>query len=373
MSNGTEARRVDAEIDDTDGAVNDTPLSVQKLPGSSVLEKFLETGKGDPLERLEAMTEFLKKLRLYSIQQCYPSDFVIHVATDDAGTVISERAYLQDIGCDRGGKPWGIVEMGEPTRTKTDFADGTYLIEFKGPMYSRVTGEMAPAVLGSAWSGDRFFRKGLVGDESVNPSNVVKKAAANFHGRGVRRLAGLGGIPLEELSRAGLDVSKCVRVTWAKGAKGGESTGVSTGGSGAGHGPVLNFGKSKGKHASEVSDKDLGWYIKALGENVADPSKAQYADRNQVTLDALLAEQERRKNPASSATNADKPAEPQTRGQRLMAIQARLKGAVKAQGALLSYFKVDVLSDLTDEQLAQCEAMTDAQLRGEEPREPGAD
>lgn len=59
-------------------------------------------------------------------------------------------------------------------------------------------------------------------------------------------------------------------------------------------GLVVPFGAAKGKLLSEATPKDLAWLAKVLPEDVANPAKAKYAEKNQALLDAVLAELGRR-------------------------------------------------------------------------------
>lgn len=318
----------------------------------SILERYLAQGTGDPLERIEKMAEVLDRLRRLSIAQTYPSDWIIHASFDGDGNLLAERGYLQDIGADRAGKVWGI-QLTQPIVEREEFNDSTFAYHFAADAHCRITGEYVENVEGSRWSGDRFFKKSIGADEKVDPVDVRKAAYANLHGRAVRALAGLGGVPLEALGKAGLDVSKCVRVSYAKGAKGGESTGAGTGSAGGALGPQITFGKSKGKRASELNDKDLAWYVKALTENVADESKAQYRDNNQRTLDGLLAEQERRKNPAMPTAEKAAIPEPKNKGEWLTLINKRLVAlpGIRVPEFLSKFYGVESVSDLTDDNL----------------------
>jgi len=59
---------------------------------------------------------------------------------------------------------------------------------------------------------------------------------------------------------------------------------------------TVPFGKNKGKRPSELNDKQLDWYIEAAEKGVNDPAKAKWKDKNQLWLDALLADKARRAN-----------------------------------------------------------------------------
>jgi hypothetical protein len=49
-----------------------------------------------------------------------------------------------------------------------------------------------------------------------------------------------------------------------------------------GDGPLVKFGRDKGKRLSEVSD--LSWYRNAVASSVDDPSKERYRDQNVAHL-----------------------------------------------------------------------------------------
>jgi hypothetical protein len=64
----------------------------------------------------------------------------------------------------------------------------------------------------------------------------------------------------------------------------------------------LKFGKQKDVPIADLADDDLAWYAKTLGQNVDDPEKSAYRDKNQRDLDAVKAEQAwRRANPGRAA------------------------------------------------------------------------
>lgn len=50
----------------------------------------------------------------------------------------------------------------------------------------------------------------------------------------------------------------------------------------AGDGPLVRFGRDKGKQLSRVTD--LTWYRRAVAENVADPTKARFHEQNVAHL-----------------------------------------------------------------------------------------
>jgi hypothetical protein len=60
----------------------------------------------------------------------------------------------------------------------------------------------------------------------------------------------------------------------------------------AGDGPLVRFGRDKGKRLSEVAD--LSWYRRAIAESVEDPSRERYRAQNEAHLAEVDAEIARR-------------------------------------------------------------------------------
>jgi hypothetical protein len=281
-----------------------------RMAGSAPLDRWVEGDPEKALKLVETRVKMLEQLRVASIKATYPTDWIITTSVDRDGAIVSQRGYLQDIGAERAGKIWGI-EVGMPAIEDKAFEDGTISYHMIAEAWSKVTGERLDYVEGSRWSGDPFFAKQVKepGDK-VDPTDVRKAAYANLHGRAVRALGGLNGVPLDVLRQAGLDVNKVVHVNYKAGEKGGDSSGAATVGSAE---AVVAFGNSKGKKVSELEDKDLAWYAKAYAENVADPGRAKFAKANQRVLDAIKAETERRARAAAheAETGTPKP-EPAT-------------------------------------------------------------
>lgn len=342
----------------------------------SMLERWIESGDDRALKRIDVLVKTLEHLRTASIRATFPSDWIIHTSVDGDGNVLRQVGYLQDCGADRAGKIWGIA-IERPSETREDFQkDGTFAYRLVADAYSKVTGERVENVLGSRWSGDKFFTKALAEGETPDPSDVAKAAYANLHGRAVRALAGLGGVPVEALKNAGLDMSRVVFVGYGKGAKGGESKGAGVGTAEF----TVPWGNCKGKKLGELEDKDLNYYLRKAEEAVADPAKEKYREREQRALDAYRAEHERRKNAAeqSSETGA-KPAaaggdKPTAIGGKVRALHDRLtaalgKGKQRAMGNLLRSlthefdFEREMLSDCTEEELDKLAKVTDAELK----------
>lgn len=293
-----------AEVD-TAPVISPEALVPTRNGGASMLDRWVNSDPKAAMERVETMVKVLEGLRAASIRASYPSDWIIHSTVDRDGVVTKQVGYLQDSGAERAGKVWGI-EVGNPAIEREDFPDGTYSYHMLAEAWSKVTGERLDYAEGSRWSGDPFFARQVrdPGDR-IDPTDVRKAAYSNLHGRAVRSLSGLNGVPLEILRQAGIDINKVVHVSYGQGNKGGESSGASAMGTAE---AVVAFGQSKGMAVSQLADKDLAWYEKAYGENVADPAKARFVKANQRVLDALRAEKERRAQAASHTAETGTPA-----------------------------------------------------------------
>ena len=356
-----------AEIESPPVTTEEPGLVAQRVTGTSMLERWVEHDPEKAIERVNILVKTLEQLRIASIRATYPSDWIIHTTKDrSSGEVIKQVGYLQDSGAERAAKPWGI-EVGNPAIEREDFPDGTYSYHMIADAWSKITGERLDYTEGSRWSGDHFFQRPADPDYRIDPTDVRKSAYANLHGRAVRALSGLNGVPLDMLRQAGLDVAKCVHVTYDPSAKGGQSAGVSLGTADI----KVAFGRQAGKTPAELEDKDLAWYVKVYTDNVADPGKAKFVKANQRVLDALKAEQERRAqamtHEAETGTKASPAAEGEGasagRGTQLADLHARLQDAVKDGRLVAPLLRVltkekfgrekAALSELTDEELGK--------------------
>src|SRR5262245_14427338 len=277
-----------AEIE-TEPVTTSEALTPHRGAGS-LLDRWVNSDPEAAVARVESMVKMLEALRVASIRATYPADWCIHVARDQDGNIVSQTGYLQDCGAERAGKVWGI-EVGSPAIEREDFPDSTYCYHMVADAFSRVTGERLDYAEGSRWSGDLFFTRRQDGPENkIDPTDVRKAAWANLHGRAVRSLSGLTQVPLEQLGKAGLDVSKVRTIDYNKGAKGGTSVGAGVGTAD----PVMGFGNAEGKRPADLDSKDLAWYIAAYTRNLDDPKRAKFRAANERILAALNAEAERR-------------------------------------------------------------------------------
>jgi hypothetical protein len=355
---------------ETPPVTSENELVPRKSAGGSMLERWVEGDSEKAIERVNTMVRMLEQLRLASIKATYPSDWLIHTTTDPDGAIVKQVGYLQDSGAERAGKIWGI-EVGMPAIEREDFPDGTYIYHLTAEAWSKVTGERIESVEGSRWSGDAFFQRQVKNEgDKVNPTDVRKAAYANLHGRAVRALAGLHGVPLEMLRQAGLETGKLVFLTYGRGTSG-AAVGTAD--------IVIGWGNAKGTKVSDLSERDLTFYRGAYDRDVADPAKGQYQKRNQRVLEALKAEQEKRERAAAQPTGGeDAPAGAEFagggRGQKLGELLVRLRDVLGKpnQRAFAAYLKrltkefgaeKAAISDLTDDELERLGAMSDDDLR----------
>lgn len=359
-----------AEVE-TPPIINEEHLVPTRASAGGLVDRWVEADPDRALKLIEARVRTLDLLRAASIRATYPSDWIVNVSRDPDGGILSERGYLQDIGADRAGKVWGI-EVGSPAIEREDFPDANYTYHMVAEAWCKVTGERLDYVEGSRSSGDKFFTRGLAEGEKPDPADIRKAAWANLHGRAVRALCGLSGVPLDMLRQAGLDVSKCIIVDYQKGSKGGESTGASVGTTDA----IIPWGNAKGTKVQDLTDKDLTYYHGAYERDVKDPGKAKFQKNNERMLGTLTAEKERRgrasEQEAETGTKAgeSEDGKPSTRGNKLANLHTRLVDACGKDGRVLAgalrimtseVFGLEIasLSELTDDQLDKLSGVPD--------------
>lgn len=294
--------------------VGETALAPIATAAMTMLERWID--KPDTaIERVETMVKVLERLRVASIKATYPSDWIIHTTKSPEGDIVKRVGYLQDSGAERAGKVWGI-EVGNPAIEREPregvWPDGSFSYHMVAEAWSKVTGEKLEYVEGSRWSGDKFFQRPSDPEWKVDPTDVRKSAYANLHGRAVRSLAGLGGVPLEILQQAGIDITKVVGVSYDRGSKGGTSAGATLGGAETAE-FVVKWGNSKNKKVSELEPADLEYYLQSCDRDLADPAKAKYKKNTEQFKAALDAEKDKRaRSEAQAAAGgaAPQPAEP---------------------------------------------------------------
>jgi hypothetical protein len=161
------------------------PITVEEIAA-------LGTEQADAV--IKARVQIIKTLRAASIKQCHASDWVLYKDTR-TGRVL---AYLEDKGAQRLMPLWGIGITRITPATRENSEDGeSYAYTVVGDGYCNVTRQEVLSMEGTRYSTERFAEEKTAG---IQRETSVKKAArANLEGRIVRNLAGLNGVPLDEL------------------------------------------------------------------------------------------------------------------------------------------------------------------------------
>lgn len=155
----------------------------------------LAAKQGDAVKILEARVLVLETARSKAIAMTHPEDWVLYKTRDERVT-----GYLEDVGCERVRPIFGIRIFNVDEGRKVTADDGkSFAIIFRGCGSSGLTLDVLDAVEGIRESTEDFC-KDLTG---VKQEIRVRQAArANLDGKIVRELAGLGSVPIEELTRA---------------------------------------------------------------------------------------------------------------------------------------------------------------------------
>lgn len=119
----------------------------------------------------------------------------------------------------------------------------------------------------------------------TDEGSIMKAAYTNCRVNGITQLLGLRNMSWDRLDSLGINEGKVAKVEYDTGAKGG--------GRGKASDDVeLKFGKSKGKHLSEVGDDDVRWYVGCWEKDLADPEKSKFHANSRKNIEiaqALLA------------------------------------------------------------------------------------
>jgi hypothetical protein len=67
----------------------------------------------------------------------------------------------------------------------------------------------------------------------------------------------------------------------------------------------VHFGKKEGTPITELDDRSLDWFITAARDNIADPKRDKYREKNQEWLEHLLDERDRRADDTSEDGEAE--------------------------------------------------------------------
>lgn len=164
-------------------------------PGVPItVEEIAALGPEEAQKLAKTREQVIQTIRKGSIRQTHPSDWVLY-KDPKTGRVL---AFLEDKGCQRLMDLWGveITRITPPERQNSE--DGqSYAYSIVGDGRSTITQRKVISETGTRYSTERFATEKPAG---IERENAVKKAArANLEGRIVRNLAGLNGVPLEEL------------------------------------------------------------------------------------------------------------------------------------------------------------------------------
>lgn len=171
--------------------------ALMRHPGTMVTLDELAMLKGKALEIIEARATVLETARARAIRLTFPDDWVLYKKPEDQGGRIT--GYLWDAGCWRARPVFGISTFNIRGPVHVQGAlPGEFSVRFTGDGRSNLTGEVVEQILGARSSTDDAC-KGKEGPALAD--QVEKDARANFEGNVVRRLAGLGSVPAEELVR----------------------------------------------------------------------------------------------------------------------------------------------------------------------------
>lgn len=190
-----EAEAVEPEI--IEGEERSVTLRRPNIPTTINELAALDQNRGKAI--IEHRAEILQTLRSFSIQLTTPRDWTLYKTPDGVIT-----GFLDDAGCDRIKKLWGIQisNIGQMTRIPAEglAADGAFAYQITGDGQCAMTGESVFEMEGVRYSNERYA---MEKDEGIQREVAVRKAArANLDGGIVRELAGLKSVPIEELENA---------------------------------------------------------------------------------------------------------------------------------------------------------------------------
>jgi len=185
---------------DQDGEAAETALARRRPDTPTTLDELAAVG--DAIKMIDRRVQIIRTLRLASLKETHPEDWITYKARDGG-----ETAYLQDCGCERISPLWGIEIFHTSDPKKIESADGSFFWTISGSGRSSVTHLTVENVEGGRASTDDFV-KGLSGAEL--DLKVKKAARANLDGNIARSLAGINSVPVEELRAAWAGTSKKV-------------------------------------------------------------------------------------------------------------------------------------------------------------------
>lgn len=175
--------------------VDETTALTLRHPGEAITLDQLAAMRGKAIEVIDARIQVLETARQRAVRMTHPEDWVLFKTPDERIT-----GYLSDAGCERVRPITGIriFDVEEPEKVVS--TDGqSFAIIIRGRGRCELTREEIETVEGIRESTEDFC-KSLKG---IKQELRVRQAArANLDGKIVRELAGLGSVPIEELTRA---------------------------------------------------------------------------------------------------------------------------------------------------------------------------
>ena len=282
------------------------PATMSILPAQKMTLQQIAVARPQAMDAfVEAMASAARNLRKAAFALVDPEDFVL--SRDREG---NETAMLAGPGAQKIAPLLGIAITnlrgpgGQPV-SEPVYENGTAVII--GDIESRVLGTVLESVRAERDESEQFTgRAGNRGD---------LKSAANtlLLSKGVRVMLGMARIPLAVLKENGIDVARCRK---GHGYRKGPDVPVAarverqaepaaapvdappddTAGlpEERAEVPVVPFGKNKGTPIDRLSDRSLAWYIEAAEQNINDPAKARWRDKETLWLTQLTREMARR-------------------------------------------------------------------------------
>lgn len=178
----------------------------------------LAISKGGSQAVVDTLIEIVETFRHGAIRLTSPEDWLLFRAIDKQSGSELITGYLQDKGCERVAKLYGIrvFDVSDARKMPGDKADDYSYMQTASGSCAR-TGEEVEKLIGSRSSTDdisaQWRADGM--SESQIEIKVQKSCRANLDGNIIRSLTGLNSVPLRELREAwqgtSKDWSQCVR------------------------------------------------------------------------------------------------------------------------------------------------------------------
>ena len=197
------------------------PLEVGKLTHSGwgpLTIMDLAIAKGGTRAVVDTMIEIMETFRQGAIKLTSPEDWLLFRAIDKQSGSELITGYLQDKGCERVAKLYGIriYDVSDAKKLSGDKADDYSYTQTASGECAR-TGEAVEKLIGNRSSTDdiaaQWREEGL--SENQIEIRVQKACRANLDGNIIRTLTGLNSVPLREIQDAWKGTDKnwmqCVR------------------------------------------------------------------------------------------------------------------------------------------------------------------